>query len=40
MIAFELACRGDGAPELIDHHDLLPYLPEETREDDAPSMRA
>jgi hypothetical protein len=36
MIAFELACREDGAPELIDHHDLLPYLPEKTREDDAP----
>ena len=30
MIAFE------GAPTLIDHHDLLPYLPEETREEDAP----
>ena len=26
MIAFELACREEGAPELIDHHDLLPYL--------------
>jgi len=36
MIGFELACREEGAPELIDHHDLLPYLPEETREDDAP----
>ena len=36
MIGFELACRGEGAPALIDHHDLLPYLPEETREDDAP----
>jgi len=36
MIAFELACRGQGGPTLIDHHDLLPYLPEETREDDAP----
>ena len=36
MIAFELACREEGAPELIDHHDLLPYLPEETRDDDAP----
>ena len=36
MIAFELACRDEGAPELIDHHDLLPYLPEETRDDDAP----
>src|SRR5208337_1684652 len=34
--AFELACRAEGAPALIDHHDLLPYLPEETREDDAP----
>ena len=32
MIAFELACRAEGAPTLIDHHDLLPYLPEETRE--------
>jgi len=31
MIAFELACRAEGAPTLIDHHDLLPYLPEETR---------
>ncbi len=36
MIAFELACRNEGAPALIDHHDLLPYLPEKTREDDAP----
>ena len=36
MIAFELACRDEGAPALIDHHDLLPYLPEETRDDDAP----
>ena len=36
MIAFELACRAEGAPTLIDHHDLLPYLPEETRDDDAP----
>ena len=36
MIAFELACRAEGAPMLIDHHDLLPYLPEETRDDDAP----
>jgi Replication-relaxation len=36
MIAFELACRERGAITLIDHHDLLSYLPEETREDDAP----
>ncbi len=36
MIAFELACRADGALALIDHHDLLPYLPEKTRDDDAP----
>jgi hypothetical protein len=36
MIDFELACRQEGAPQLIDHHDLLPYLPEETREDDEP----
>jgi hypothetical protein len=36
MIGFELACRAEGAPALIDHHDLLPYLPEETREEDAP----
>ena len=36
MIAFELACRADGALQLIDHHDLLPYLPEETREVDEP----
>lgn len=36
MIAFELACREAGAPKLIDHHDLLPYLPEETRKEDAP----
>src|SRR6516162_666134 len=36
MIGFELACRVEGAPALIDHHDLLPYLPEETREEDAP----
>ena len=36
MIAFELACRAEGAPALIDHHDLLPYLPEETRDEDAP----
>jgi hypothetical protein len=36
MIAFELACRAEGALELIDHHDLLPYLPAETREDDEP----
>ena len=36
MIGFELACRAGGSPELIDHHDLLPYLPEKTREDDAP----
>ena len=28
MIGFELACREEGAPALIDHHDLLPYLPE------------
>ena len=36
MIGFELACRTEGAPALIDHHDLLPYLPAETREEDAP----
>src|SRR5271166_6279388 len=36
MIAFELACREEGTLELIDHHDLLPYLPEKTRDDDAP----
>jgi hypothetical protein len=31
MIAFQLACTGQGAPRLIDQHELLPYLPEETR---------
>jgi hypothetical protein len=36
MIGFELACREEGTLELIDHHDLLPYLPEKTRDDDAP----
>ncbi len=36
MIAFELACREQRAPKLIDHHDLLPDFPEGTREDDSP----
>lgn len=36
MIAFELACRAEGAPSLIDHHDLLPSLPVATRDEDAP----
>jgi hypothetical protein len=31
MIAFDLACRGDGAPRLLDQHELFPHLPEETR---------
>ena len=36
MIAFERACRSDNAYRLIDHHDLLPYLPEKTLKDEAP----
>jgi hypothetical protein len=36
MIAFELACRAEDAPRLIDHHDLLPYLPQATQEEEAP----
>jgi hypothetical protein len=31
MIGFELACRETGAARLIDHHQLLPSLPEATR---------
>ena len=31
MIAFEVACRGNGAPRLIDHYDLIPFMPENTR---------
>jgi len=31
MIAFDLACSGEHALRLIDQHELLPYLPEETR---------
>jgi hypothetical protein len=30
MIAFDLASR-DGGPRLIDHHELLPFMPENTR---------
>jgi hypothetical protein len=36
VIAFELACREHEALELIDHHDLLPDFPEETRGDETP----
>lgn len=36
MIGFEQACREEQAPRLIDHHALLPYLPEATRSDDDP----
>src|SRR5262249_41219511 len=31
MIGFELACRQSGGARLIDHHQLLPYLPDATR---------
>jgi hypothetical protein len=31
MIAFDAACRTTGAALLIDHHELLPFLPQETR---------
>ncbi len=36
MIGFETACRSEGAPRLVDHHALLPYLPEATRTSDDP----
>jgi protein involved in plasmid replication-relaxation len=32
MIAIDLACRESGAAHLIDHHQLLPYLPPATRD--------
>ncbi len=31
MVALEIACRDEGAPILIDHHDLLAAMPERTR---------
>src|SRR5436190_15059841 len=36
MIGFELACRADGAPRLLDQPDLYPYLPEATRNNSEP----
>jgi hypothetical protein len=37
MVAFRLACSGrDGALELADHHDLIPYFPAATQERDNP----
>lgn len=36
MIGFEIACRDESTPRLVDHHALLPYLPESTRTDDDP----
>jgi Replication-relaxation len=36
MIAFDLARREIDTARLIDHYDLIPYLPEATRDDDAP----
>lgn len=31
MIYFDLACRSAGTVQIIDHHELVPYLPEKTR---------
>ena len=36
MIGFELACRDSGTIRLLDHYELLPYFPKETRDDDVP----
>ncbi len=30
MMAFTSACHGDAAPGLVDHHELLPFMPEQT----------
>jgi hypothetical protein len=36
MLSFGTACREQDALHLIDHHDLLPYLPDRTRNSDDP----
>jgi hypothetical protein len=36
MIGFEMACRETGVARLVDHHQLLPWLPEATRASDDP----
>lgn len=36
MLSVGLSCREQGEPHLIDHHDLLPYLPARTRDSDDP----
>jgi protein involved in plasmid replication-relaxation len=32
MMAFTSACRAEVAPELADHHELLPFMPQQTRD--------